>query len=139
MIAPTRELALQVQRELAWLFAQAGAVIVSCVGGMDPKEERRALNRGAHIVVGTPGRLVDHIGRGALELAVRSESLVLDEADEMLDLGFREDLEDILSAAPADRRTLLFSATVSKPIARLAQSFQRGRFARQHSGRARAA
>ena len=124
VVAPTRELAVQVHRELQWLYAEAGASVASCVGGMDPRDERRALARGAHIVVGTPGRLVDHINRGGLVLdAIRV--VVLDEADEMLNLGFREELETILKAAPEGRRTLLFSATVSKPIARLAANFQR--------------
>ncbi|KKB81141.1 helicase [Devosia soli] len=124
VIAPTRELALQVQRELEWLYAQMGARIVSCVGGMDARTERRALQHGAHIVVGTPGRLRDHITRGALDMS-SLRAVVLDEADEMLDLGFREDLEFILAAAPEERRTLLFSATVAKPIAKLAETFQR--------------
>ncbi|MCR6673054.1 DEAD/DEAH box helicase [Devosia ginsengisoli] len=124
VIAPTRELALQVQRELDWLYAEAGARTASCVGGMDARAERRALERGAHIVVGTPGRLRDHITRGALDMSAL-RAVVLDEADEMLDLGFREDLEFILDAAPEDRRTLLFSATVPKPIAQLAKTFQR--------------
>ncbi|WP_300396289.1 DEAD/DEAH box helicase [Henriciella sp.] len=124
VVAPTRELAVQVHRELQWLYAEAGASVVSCVGGMDPREERRSLARGAHIVVGTPGRLVDHINRGGLVLD-DIRVVVLDEADEMLNLGFREELETILKAAPEGRRTLLFSATVSKPIARLAANFQR--------------
>jgi len=124
IIAPTRELAMQVKRELEWLYAPTGAVIAACVGGMDARAERRALERGAHIVVGTPGRICDHMRRNALDLSALSVA-VLDEADEMLDLGFREDLEFILSAAPEDRRTLMFSATVSKEIARLAGTFQR--------------
>ncbi|HHX89798.1 MAG TPA: DEAD/DEAH box helicase, partial [Paracoccus sp.] len=123
IIAPTRELALQVRRELEWLYGPAGAVITSCVGGMDARTERRALERGAHLVVGTPGRLRDHIERHALDLGALQVA-VLDEADEMLDLGFREDLEFILQAAPAERRTLLFSATVSREIERLAQTYQ---------------
>lgn len=80
IIAPTRELALQVSRELGWLYGKAGARIATCVGGMDASRERRTLNQGVHIVVGTPGRLRDHLERGALDL----ESLrvaVLDEAD----------------------------------------------------------
>lgn len=124
VIAPTRELALQVRRELDWLYAGAGAVSASCVGGMDQRTERRALERGAHIVVGTPGRLRDHITRGALDLS-ELKAVILDEADEMLDLGFREDLEFILGAAPESRRTLLFSATVPRAIADLAREFQR--------------
>ena len=124
VIAPTRELALQVKRELEWLYEVAGAVIVSCVGGMDIRSERRALERGAHIVVGTPGRLCDHIRRHALDMS-ELKAAVLDEADEMLDLGFREDLEFILEAAPDERRTLMFSATVPAAIAKLAKSYQR--------------
>lgn len=124
VIAPTRELALQVKRELSWLFAKAGAVLASCVGGMDMRDERRSLSRGAHIVVATPGRLRDHIMRGSIDLS-QLRSVVLDEADEMLDLGFREDLEFILGEAPEDRQTLLFSATVPNSIAQLAKSYQK--------------
>lgn len=124
VVAPTRELAMQVQRELAWLYGKAGARVASCIGGMDAREERRALERGAHIVVGTPGRLRDHIMRRVLDLS-DIRAIVLDEADEMLDLGFREDLEFMLGAAPADRRTLLFSATVPPAIAELAKQYQR--------------
>ncbi len=123
VVAPTRELALQVQRELAWLFENARARIVSCVGGMDPRSERRALANGVHIVVGTPGRLRDHIERGGLDLSTLSVA-VLDEADEMLDLGFREDLEFILSAAHPERRSLLFSATLPRGIVALAKRYQ---------------
>lgn len=124
IVAPTRELALQVKRELEWLYGVAGAQIASCVGGMDYRTEKRALDRGAHIVVGTPGRLRDHIERGSLDLSF-CRAVVLDEADEMLDLGFAEDLEFILAAAPEDRRTLMFSATVPKEIESLARTFQR--------------
>jgi len=123
VIAPTRELALQVSRELEWLYAKAGGRIVTCVGGMDPSKERRALGQGAHIVVGTPGRLRDHLERGALDLTML-QYVVLDEADEMLDMGFREDLEQILDATPDGRRTLLFSATMPKPIVALAKRYQ---------------
>ncbi len=123
VIAPTRELALQVRRELEWLYADTGARIASCVGGMDIRTERRALERGSHLVVGTPGRLRDHITRNALDMSAL-RAVVLDEADEMLDMGFREDLEFILGEAPEDRRTLMFSATVPKPIAQLAKRFQ---------------
>jgi ATP-dependent RNA helicase DeaD len=125
VIAPTRELALQVQRELDWLFAEARASVVSCVGGMDSRDERRALQRGAHIVVGTPGRLVDHIRRGALVMEAL-KAVVLDEADEMLNLGFREELEHILDASPVERRTLMFSATLPRGIETLAKKYQRG-------------
>ncbi len=123
-VAPTRELALQVTRELEWLYELTGATVASCVGGMDMRSERRVLERGAHIVVGTPGRLRDHITRHSLDMSAL-KAVVLDEADEMLDLGFREDLEFILDAAPAERRTLMFSATVPRSIATLAQGYQR--------------
>jgi ATP-dependent RNA helicase DeaD len=123
-VAPTRELALQVKRELEWLYELTGASLASCVGGMDMRTERRALERGANIVVGTPGRLRDHIERGSLDTSAL-KAVVLDEADEMLDLGFREDLEFILDAAPAERRTLMFSATVPRQIANLAKRYQK--------------
>ncbi len=124
IIAPTRELALQVHRELTWLYDETGAKIATCVGGMDPRQEARALNFGAHIVVGTPGRLRDHMERGRLDTSVL-RAVVLDEADEMLDMGFREDLEFLLDATPASRRTLMFSATIAREIAALAGSYQR--------------
>ncbi|WP_264798784.1 DEAD/DEAH box helicase, partial [Acetobacter peroxydans] len=123
VIAPTRELALQVKNELEWLYAETGARIVSCVGGMEPRREASALARGCHIVVGTPGRLCDHLRRGNLDLT-ELRAVVLDEADEMLDLGFREELETLLDAAPKTRRTLLFSATIAREIAALARRYQ---------------
>jgi ATP-dependent RNA helicase DeaD len=91
---------------------------------MDPVRERRALFQGADIVVGTPGRLRDHLERGALDLSAAAFA-VLDEADEMLDMGFRDDLEELLDATPEGRRTFLFSATMPKPIQALAKRYQR--------------
>jgi ATP-dependent RNA helicase DeaD len=123
-IAPTRELALQVATELSWLYEGARGRIVTCVGGMDASKERRSLNHGAHIVVGTPGRLRDHLERGSLNLTAL-RAAVLDEADEMLDMGFREDLEQILDGTPATRRTLMFSATLPRPIVAMARTYQR--------------
>ena len=124
VIAPTRELAMQVHTELSWLYAAAGARVVSCIGGMDPKREAQALFSGPHIVVGTPGRLCDHLARGRLNLT-QLRAAVLDEADEMLDLGFREELETLLDASPAaTRRTLLFSATLPRGIVDLARRYQ---------------
>ena len=137
IVAPTRELALQVERELEWLYHYTGARILSCVGGMDPKRERRRLNDGAHIIVGTPGRLRDHLERGVLNIA-DLKAVVLDEADEMLDLGFREDLEFILEATPASRRTLMFSATMPKIIANLAKRYQKNALRIETTGPARA-
>ena len=124
IIAPTRELALQVHTELSWLYRQTRAHVVSCVGGMDPRAEQRRLAQGAHIVVGTPGRLRDHLERGALD-ASQLQAVVLDEADEMLDMGFREELEAILDETPVERRTLLFSATMPKEITAMAKRYQR--------------
>ena len=123
VIAPTRELAMQVRDELAWLYAKSGVRMATCVGGMDSRAEQKVLAAGCHIVVGTPGRLRDHLERGRLNLA-SLRAAVLDEADEMLDLGFREDLEFILDATPPERRTLLFSATIAKEIASLARRYQ---------------
>ena len=123
IVAPTRELALQVERELTWLYSKTGARIVSCVGGMDARREARSLSFGVHIVVGTPGRLRDHLERRNLDPSAL-RAVVLDEADEMLDLGFRDDLEFILQTTPEERRTLLFSATLPKGIVMLAQRYQ---------------
>ena len=124
VIAPTRELAVQVHKELSWLYADARARIVPCIGGMDVRREARALEGGCHIVVGTPGRLCDHLSRGRLDLSAL-RVVVLDEADEMLDLGFRDELETLLKQTPDTRRTLLFSATIPREIAALAKRYQR--------------
>ncbi|MFT3912955.1 MAG: DEAD/DEAH box helicase [Anaeromyxobacteraceae bacterium] len=124
VVAPTRELAMQVQRELAWVFAEAGGRVVACVGGMDARREARALADRPQVVVGTPGRLVDHLERKALDLS-GLQTVVLDEADEMLDMGFREELEALLDATPPERRTVLFSATLPKPILELAKRYTR--------------
>ncbi|MDH6258366.1 DEAD/DEAH box helicase [Bradyrhizobium sp. BR13661] len=127
IVAPTRELALQVQRELTWLYEHARARVVSCVGGMDPRREQRELAAGAHIVVGTPGRLCDHLRRKRLDIS-ELKVVVLDEADEMLNLGFREDMEFILETTPETRRTLLFSATFPRGIVALAKQYQQDAF-----------
>ena len=124
IIVPTRELALQVKNELSWLLSASEAKIVSCVGGMDIRAERRNLETKPNIVVGTPGRLRDHIKRKYFDVS-RIKTVVLDEADEMLDMGFREDLEAILDITPDKRQTLMFSATVSKDIANLAKRYQK--------------
>jgi len=127
IVAPTRELAMQVQRELAWLYGHTGGRVVSCVGGMDPRREQRELAAGAHIVVGTPGRLCDHLRRGRLDIS-ELKAVVLDEADEMLNLGFREDMEFILETTPDTRRTLMFSATFPRGIVALAKQYQQQAF-----------
>ena len=111
------------QRELAWLYAEAGARVVACVGGMDPRREQRALAAGATSSSARPAACAT-TWSAARSTSPACSVVVLDEADEMLDLGFREDLEFILDAAPAERRTLLFSATIAKEIAALARRYQ---------------
>lgn len=124
VIAPTRELATQVQGELAWLYASTGARVLACVGGADLRRQLRGLLDGVAIVVGTPGRLRDLMERKALDLS-RLSAVILDEADQMLDLGFREELEALLDASPKQRRTLMFSATLPSRILELAGKYQR--------------
>ncbi len=124
VIVPTRELAAQVCGELAWLYADVSAVTLDCVtGGTNPGHERGRLQKKPRVLVGTPGRLLDHLTCGALKLE-SVQHLVLDEADQMLDMGFREDLEAILERTPAERRTHLVSATFPEGILRLAARYQ---------------
>jgi ATP-dependent RNA helicase DeaD len=124
VVAPTRELGVQVGRELEWLFAKARTRLGTFTGGTPVFGDLRRLRAGVDIAVGTPGRLVDLHQRKALDLSAVAV-LVLDEADEMLDLGFKDDLEYLLGNAPATRRTLLFSATLPREIERMAATFQR--------------
>ena len=115
VLVPTRELAMQVRDEIARLGQYRKLGVIACYGGQPIARQITALNRNAQIVVGTPGRVLDHIGRGTLQLGdVRI--LVLDEADEMLDIGFLPDIERILGNTPRDRQTALFSATLPPPI-----------------------
>jgi len=124
VIAPTRELAKQVEEELAWLYAAIGASVTSVTGGASIRDERRALSAGPDVIVGTPGRLLDHLTRGSID-ASHVGAIVLDEADRMLDLGFREDLLAILERAPEERRTHLVSATFPRDVRALADRVQR--------------
>ncbi len=124
VIVPTRELAAQVKTELEWLYAGVPAVAVECVtGGTSVGQERRRLGARPPVIVGTPGRLLDHIRSGALDCSLVSQ-LVLDEADRMLDMGFREELAAILEATPDERRTHLVSATFPPEIRALARQYQ---------------
>jgi ATP-dependent RNA helicase DeaD len=123
VVVPTRELAKQVEVELAWLFARSRVLVTSVTGGSSVRDEWRALARGPSVLVGTPGRLLDHLRRGAVDLG-RAGAVVLDEADRMLDLGFRDDLESILEMAPATRRTHLVSATFPREVEALAARVQ---------------
>ncbi|EHG14764.1 ATP-dependent RNA helicase exp9 [Streptococcus intermedius F0395] len=115
IIAPTRELAVQSQEELFRFGRSKGVKVRSVYGGSSIEKQIKALKSGAHIVVGTPGRLLDLIKRKALKLN-HVETLILDEADEMLNMGFLEDIEAIISRVPEDRQTLLFSATMPDAI-----------------------
>jgi len=124
VVAPTRELANQVRGELAWLFARTPLAVAAFTGGSDIRRDLKILHAGADLVVGTPGRLVDLLSRKALHLE-EVKVVVLDEADEMLDMGFREDLETILGAATARTRTHMFSATLPQPILALAARYQK--------------
>lgn len=122
VIAPTRELAVQSQEELFRFGRDKGVKVRSVFGGSSIEKQIKALKSGAHIVVGTPGRLLDLIKRKALKLQ-DVETLILDEADEMLNMGFLEDIEAIISRVPEDRQTLLFSATMPDAIKRIGVKF----------------
>ena len=125
IIVPTRELATQVCNELAWLMADIeGVRLASVTGGTPLYRDREILSRRPRLLVGTPGRLLDHVRTGVLDLKNVSE-LVLDEADQMLDMGFREELEGILDTTPEERRTHLVSATFPRGIQQLAARYQR--------------
>jgi ATP-dependent RNA helicase DeaD len=125
IIVPTRELATQVCKELDWLMADLRDVAVaSVVGGTPVFRDRHMLKRGPRVLVGTPGRLLDHVKTGVLDLS-NVQELLLDEADQMLDMGFREELEGILDTTPKERRTHLVSATFPRGIQQLAARYQR--------------
>lgn len=125
VLCPTRELCIQVAEEIVKLSKYMKKVkVLPIYGGQPIGRQIRALNKGVHIVIGTPGRVMDHLQRGTLKLD-GVEMVVLDEADEMLDMGFREDIEEILRFVPKKRQTLLFSATLSKDILRLTKKYQK--------------
>ena len=124
IIAPTRELAVQSQEELFRFGRSKGVKVRSVYGGSSIEKQIKALKSGAHIVVGTPGRLLDLIKRKALKLN-HVETLILDEADEMLNMGFLEDIESIISRVPEDRQTLLFSATMPDAIKQIGVKFMK--------------
>jgi len=123
VVAPTRELAHQVEQELTWLYAPLGIKVVTTTGGSSARDERRALGTGPAVIVGTPGRLLDHLSRKSIN-PEQIAAVVLDEADRMLDLGFREDLTAILGYPPASHRTHLVSATFPHAVRALADSVQ---------------
>ena len=123
LIAPTRELAGQLGRELSWLYEPLGARVLVVTGGTSVMQERTGLQRRPQVVIGTPGRLLDHLRAGAMKLD-RLETIALDEADEMLDMNFEEELDGILGYAPAERRTHLVSATFPREVLKLANRLQ---------------
>ena len=124
ILCPTRELALQVAEEIRKLAQfKRGVRIEAIYGGDSIERQIRSLKAGVHIVIGTPGRVMDHMQRNTLKLD-HVKMMILDEADEMLDMGFREDIESILEEMPQERQTILFSATMSKPILQITQKFQ---------------
>lgn len=122
ILAPTRELALQIELEFNDLSRGMGLFSVSVVGGMPIDRQIREIKRGVHFVIGTPGRVKDLIDRGVLKLG-KYDTVVLDEADRMLDMGFRDDMEFILGKTPATRQTLFFSATMSPEIKKLTEKY----------------
>lgn len=125
ILCPTRELALQVADEIRKLAKYKRGVRIEAIYGGDSIERQiRSLRNGVHIVIGTPGRVMDHMERNTLKLD-NVKMMILDEADEMLDMGFREDIESILDDMPEERQTILFSATMSKPIMQITQKFQK--------------
>ncbi len=123
VIVPTRELAKQVQTELAWLFEERKWRIEAVTGGTSIRDERRALRNLPMVLVATPGRLLDHLTNGAIDLS-QVTAVVLDEADRMLDMGFQDDLQAILDALPAERQTHMASATFCDAVGRLANRYQ---------------
>lgn len=124
ILCPTRELCIQVAGEIKKLARDMDKVqILAVYGGQPIGKQIRVLNKGVHIVVGTPGRVIDHIERGTLDL-IGVETVVLDEADEMLDMGFREDIELILRYTPKQRQTLLFSTTMPDEIKKITKMYQ---------------
>jgi ATP-dependent RNA helicase DeaD len=124
VLVPTRELAIQVAEAFHSYGGKLGAIVLPIYGGAEFGRQAQALKRGVHAVVATPGRALDHIRRGTLKLDALT-AVVLDEADEMLDMGFAEDIELILDAAPATRQTALFSATLPPRIAAIADKHLR--------------
>jgi len=124
VIAPTRELAIQVSEEIARIGADKRVRILSVYGGQEIGRQIRALRNNPQIIVGTPGRILDHIKRKTLKLD-GVQTLILDEADEMLNMGFIEDINTILASVPSERQTLLFSATMPGPIRKIAETFMK--------------
>ncbi len=124
VLSPTRELAIQTAEEFSRLSKYMhNVVILPIYGGQPIERQLRVLQKQVHVIVGTPGRILDHIHRGSIDLSGIS-LVILDEADQMLDMGFREDIETILAETPSSRQTIMFSATIPKPIQEISARFQ---------------
>lgn len=124
IITPTRELALQITTEAKKLGEAKNLSILAAYGGQDVEAQVKKLKNGIHLVIATPGRLLDHMRRGNIELG-KLKALVLDEADEMLNMGFLEDIESVVSSTPNSRQTMLFSATMPNEVRKLGKRFMR--------------
>ena len=125
VLCPTRELAIQVADEIRRLCRfMHGIKVLPIYGGQDIGKQIRSLKGGIQLIIGTPGRVMDHMRRHTLKLE-NLHTVVLDEADEMLNMGFREDIEDILKEVPEERQTILFSATMPKPILEITKNYQK--------------
>lgn len=122
VISPTRELAIQTQEEIYGLGKEKRAKVQVVYGGADIRRQIRNLKRAPQILVGTPGRLLDHLNRGTVDLS-HVNTVILDEADEMLDMGFLQDIEHIIEQVPQKRQTLLFSATMPPAILKVGERF----------------
>jgi ATP-dependent RNA helicase DeaD len=124
ILEPTRELAVQVAQEMHKIGKNKKISVLPVYGGTSLERQIKTLQRGVNVVVGTPGRIIDHLNRNTLSLS-EIKTVVLDEADEMLDMGFLEDIEKILKTTPSERQTLLFSATIPQPIMQIAKRYMR--------------
>ena len=124
VLCPTRELAIQVAEEVRTLAKyMSGVKVLPVYGGQDITKQIRSLKGGAQIIIGTPGRVMDHLRRRTIKCD-EVNTIVLDEADEMLNMGFREDIETVLEYIPEERQTMLFSATMPKPILEITKKYQ---------------
>lgn len=124
VLAPTRELALQITEDAKSLTEGTGIEVLAVYGGQDVEKQIRKLDRGMHLIVATPGRLLDHMRRGTLSLR-GIDFLVLDEADEMIEMGFGQDVEKIVMGTTNDRRTMMFSATISRNLRNIGKRFMK--------------
>src|SRR4030067_14983 len=124
ILEPTRELAVQVAQEINMIGKHKNISVLPVYGGKSIESQIKALRRGVNVIIGTPGRLIDHMRRKTISLS-DIKMVILDEADEMLNMGFIDDIELILKAIPAERQTLLFSATMPQPIMNIAKRYMK--------------